>query len=390
MSKLFSKRTVNATLSIALVAACVLPATLSLGACGTETTAKPKPKPEPKVTVVTPPPYGMPYDKLSEWNLFQDPLKQLPSDRVIPYEVISPLFSDYTTKFRFLWVPEGTQIGYSDDKPWDFPVGTILAKTFSYAADLSAPLSNLKLLETRILWRQPDGWSVHTYVWNADQTEAVSEVASDTLPSDFIDVSGNPVHNEYYVPNTNECKQCHTNTALVGPNGLKSRQMDRDHDYGAANGGVANQIDHLASLGLFSATPTAKASRIALSDPFGAAPLGERARSYLDANCSSCHAKGGSASQSSLLLDYPETDPATNTDANWGICKKPTSQGGATCNNLFDIVPGQPDQSILLCRVTSTEAKFRMPTLGVQLVYAEGVALLREWVQSMPPGVCSN
>ena len=387
MSKVFSMRMVNGSFSLGLALACVLPIALSLGACGTEPE---QPKPKPKPTLVTPPPYGMPYDKLSEWHLFQDPLAQLPAERVIPYEVISPLFSDYTTKFRFLWLPDGTQIGYSDDKVWDFPVGTVLAKTFSYAADLRDPASKLRLLETRILWRQPDGWSVHAYVWNAEQTEAVSEVASDTIPSDFIDVSGSPIHNDYYVPNTNECKQCHTNSDVLGPNGPRARQMDRDHDYGTKGGGVANQIDHLQSLGLFASEPTPKASRTSLTDPFGTAPLGERVRSYLDANCSSCHAKGGSASQSSLLLDYPETDPATNTEANWGICKTPTSQGGATCNNMFDIVPGQPDKSILLCRVTSTEAKFRMPPLGVQLTHTEGVELLRTWVQAMPPGICSN
>ena len=367
------------------VAAMVTAAIASCG--GEETHGKPQPEPEP--VLVTPPPYGQAYENLSDWHLFADPTKQTPAERVTPYDVISPLFSDYTTKFRFVFVPEGEQIDYSATTAFDFPEGSVLVKTFSYRADLRDPASPLKLLETRILWREPDGWSVHTYVWNDEQSDAVSEVAGHTIPSTFIDASGTTIDNDYTVPNTNECKTCHTNSDVVGPLGPKARQLDTNHDYGTDGGGVENQIEHFARVGLLSEAPPAPADRTPLVDPFGDGPIDLRARAFLDANCSSCHTTGGSASQSSLLLDYLATDPA-NTAANWGVCKIPTSAGGATCGHTYDVVPGDPDASIMVCRLSSLEPKSKMPPLGTRLTFTEGVALIRDWISSMPAAACST
>ncbi len=387
MSNRMSARIARARWPLGLVAACALPA--AIAACGSET--KPNPKPNDAPVVVTPPAYGAAYKVLSDWHLYRDPKTQTAADKVIPYDVISPLFTDYTTKFRFLWMPDGTQITYSDTAPWSFPVGTILVKTFTFHTDYRDPSSPLHLMETRILWHEPDGWTVHTYQWRADGSDADSVEVGATVPTDFIDATGATVHDDYYIPNANECKECHTNSMVVGPIGTKTRELDRQHDFGT-QGGALNQIDHLDSLGLFDAPPTPQGARVALVDPFGDADIGTRVRSYLDANCSSCHVKGGYASQSSLLLDFPSTDPANpaNTEANWGVCKVPTSQGGATCNNTYDIVPGKPDASILMCRFTTTESKWRMPPLGVQLLHKEGIELIRQWIAEMPPGVCSN
>ena len=50
----------------------------------------------------------------------------------------------------------------------------------------------------------------------------------------------------------------------------------------------------------------------------------------------------------------------------------------------FDIVPGQPDRSILAYRIASTHPGIMMPELGKRLVHEEGVALVREWIAAMP------
>ena len=50
----------------------------------------------------------------------------------------------------------------------------------------------------------------------------------------------------------------------------------------------------------------------------------------------------------------------------------------------FDIVPGQPDKSILVFRIASTHPGIMMPELGKRLVHDEGVALIREWIAAMP------
>ena len=50
----------------------------------------------------------MPYENLSQYNFFQGELKNLdPVYGVIPYDLISSLFTDYSIKNRFLWMPDG-------------------------------------------------------------------------------------------------------------------------------------------------------------------------------------------------------------------------------------------------------------------------------------------
>jgi uncharacterized repeat protein (TIGR03806 family) len=355
---------------------------LPLVACGGGEGAEP----EPPTVVVTPAPPGDPWETLAEWSLFGDVRAQAPASRVVPYDVISELYADRALKHRFLHIPEGESIGYTDGAKWAFPVGTILVKTFGYAADERDLTQGQRLLETRLLVREPDRWAAHTYVYDDSQTDAVRTIAGTTIPVDWIDAAGAERHNDYGVPNTNQCQECHGTDAALNTLGGRTRQLDRDYDYAS---GTQNQIEYLAALGWFDAAPTPGAQREKLVTPLGDAPLSDRARSYLDANCGHCHSLGGRATQSGMLLDFPNTDPA-GSQATWGVCKVPTSAGGATCGLTFDIVPGQPDRSILMCRVESTDATIRMPPVGTKLPHAEGNALLAEWITSLPPATCSN
>jgi uncharacterized repeat protein (TIGR03806 family) len=335
---------------------------------------------------VTPAPEGSPYRTLSEWHLFEDALRQTPVDGVIPYDVISQLFSDYTAKRRFLYVPGGSKIEYSPTEKCGLPLGSILVKTFSFLADARDPSKGERLLETRLLVHESSGWTPHTYVWNAEQTSAALKTGGDTIPSTFIDSAGAERTDAYIVPSVNDCRNCHGLFGHTDTLGGRTRQLDRDHDYG---NGPENQIDHLASLGLFKTAPEPASERVRLADPFGTAPLHERARSYFDANCGHCHQPGHApGSSSGYWLDYDSTEP-TEPKANWGVCKVPAAAGGATCGRQFDVVPGSPDESILVCRLESTAAKVRMPSVGRNLVHAEGVALLRQWISSMP-GRCGS
>ena len=128
------------------------------------------------------------------------------------------------------------------------------------------------------------------------------------------------------------------------------------------------------------------ASRPALVDPYGTQDLGLRVRAYWDGNCGHCHNAGGYAASYGLLLDYPSTAP-TEPPVNWGKCKFPTSASN-TCGDVYDVVPGDPDTSIMACRVASTDPDVRMPPLGMQLVNQEGLDLIRAWIASLPPETC--
>ncbi len=71
--------------------------------------------------------------KLSAWHLFTAHSPSLKPNRgVIPYDLNTPLFSDYSDKYRFVWMPPGTSAQYRDDGPFEFPVGTVFAKTFAF------------------------------------------------------------------------------------------------------------------------------------------------------------------------------------------------------------------------------------------------------------------
>jgi uncharacterized repeat protein (TIGR03806 family) len=336
---------------------------------------------------VTPAPEGDPFTTLAEWHLFEDAAKQRPSDGVVPYDVVSQLYADYAAKRRFIYVPAGKKIGYSPTEKWALPVGTILVKTFSYLADARDPSKGERLLETRLLIHETDGWAPHTYVWDAAQTTATMKVGGAVIDSQFVDPSGTNRTNGYIVPSENDCRGCHGRLGETDTLGGRTRQFDRDNEYGS---GPENQIDHLAKLGLFDTAPDPAASRVHLVDPFGSAPISERARSYLDGNCAHCHVPGtAQGSSSGLWLDWDSTGP-TAAKNHWGYCKdRPSAAGGGTCGLLFDIVPGKPGESILICRVNSTQTKEKMPTVGRNLVHTEGVNLLRDWISSLQ-GSCGT
>jgi mono/diheme cytochrome c family protein len=108
--------------------------------------------------------------------------------------------------------------------------------------------------------------------------------------------------------------------------------------------------------------------------------LDERARAYLEVNCAHCHNPKGPARTSALDLLASQTDPTL-----WGLHKPPVAAGRGTGGRKFDIVPGKPDESIMVFRMESTEPGVMMPELPRRMVDDEGVALIREWIAKMKP-----
>ena len=72
-------------------------------------------------------------DKLSDYNIYLgNPHDLITNKEFIPYELITPLFSDYAYKHRSIYIPENKKIQYHAKEAFQFPVGTIIAKTFYY------------------------------------------------------------------------------------------------------------------------------------------------------------------------------------------------------------------------------------------------------------------
>jgi uncharacterized repeat protein (TIGR03806 family) len=319
-----------------------------------------------------------PFERLSQYALFAGhAAAQEPAEGVIPYDLNSPLFSDYTEKSRFLKLPPGTHATYRDDDVFEFPVGTVIAKTFAYPRDARDPSKGRRLIETRILQREPDGWVGLPYVWNDAQTEASLDVAGDTVDVSWIHTDGRSRKNSYIIPNTNQCKGCHKAGEVLAPIGPKARHLNRDFAY---HDGTENQLSHWTRRGALAGSPAPSAApRLAVWDDPKSGTLDDRARAWLEINCAHCHNPAGSARNTGLDLLASQRNPTA-----FGIFKPPVAAGIGSGGREYDIVPGQPDQSILAYRIASTHPGVMMPELGKRLVHEEGVALVRQWIAAMP------
>ena len=312
---------------------------------------------------------------------------------VVPYALNTPLFTDYAHKLRTVWVPEGSVAPDADGDLTAFPVGTVISKTFYYptsgagvakrpdaeavAADAPLDLTGHRLIETRLLVRREAGWQPVSYVWNEAQTEATLKRTGAVVPL-TLRGEGAPRSFAYVVPNENQCAGCHapdTRTAALRPLGPTLAQLDRDYAYA---GGPANQLTRWREEGLL--TGGAAFAPMAAWDD-ASAPLGARARGYLDANCAHCHAANAPADTSGLMLDAQnQALPAL------GVCKTPIAAGAGTGGHAYAVVPGEPDASILAYRLASDAPGAMMPELGRSLVHEEGVALIEDWIAGMEGG----
>ena len=98
---------------------------LAVAGCGTRAARDAARPPRPAA--------ARPFERLSQYALFDgDPVAQHAAEGVIPYDLNSALFSDYAEKYRFVKLPPATHATYSDDQVFEFPVGTIIAKTFAF------------------------------------------------------------------------------------------------------------------------------------------------------------------------------------------------------------------------------------------------------------------
>ena len=120
---------------------------------------------------------------------------------------------------------------YSADQVFEFPVGTVIAKTFAFPRDARDPSQGRRLIETRILKREPDGWVGLPYIWNKEQTEATLDVAGDTVDVSWIHTDGRTRTDNYIIPNANQCKGCHKAGEIMRPIGPKARNLNRDFAY---------------------------------------------------------------------------------------------------------------------------------------------------------------
>lgn len=293
---------------------------------------------------------------LSAYGLFADAAAQIPAKGVTPYDLATPLFSDHAEKLRFVWTPSPAR--YVADEAFEFPVGSVLIKTFAYPRGAG-------LIETRLLIRQEAGWKAWPYVWDAAKGDAQLKLAGARF-----DVSHEGQTISYRVPNANQCKGCHMRDGGIVPIGPKARNLNHEFAY---SDGTRNQLSEWIDRGHLDAAPQPPASA-----NWRAGDLADRARAYLDVNCAHCHRRDGPASNSGLFLTYGEDDRTA-----WGYRKRPVAAGRGSGGLEFDIAPGDPEGSIMVHRMQSLDPGVSMPELGRSLPHPEGIALISEWIAEM-------
>ncbi|MBK6460876.1 MAG: hypothetical protein IPF92_07700 [Myxococcales bacterium] len=98
----------------------------------------------------------------------------VPKPGVLAYSLNTPLFSDHAIKERTVWVPEGGKATSTDGEAYDFPVGSIITKSFGFADDLRKATPRMRWIETRVMAKTATGWKMNAYTWNDAQTRGRS------------------------------------------------------------------------------------------------------------------------------------------------------------------------------------------------------------------------
>ncbi len=317
-----------------------------------------------------------PHDRLSAYQFFTGTLADLQANvNVLPYDLNTPLFTDYAHKSRYVWMPPGQSAQYTEDGVLEFPKGTVLIKHFYYLNDERQVDSDRRIIETRLLVHQTKGWEAHTYIWDEKQEDAQLEIVGDITPVSWVDIEGQQREINYLIPNKNQCKSCHSYDEQIMPIGPKARNLNRDLVY---SDGPKNQLVKWTEVGYLSGYLAENESPRTAIWNSPSESLHQRALAYLDSNCGHCHNPHGPGGTTGLNLVYDAP-----LDLTLGINKPPVAAGRASGGLSYSIVKGQPDQSILAYRMASGETGVMMPEIGRTLVHEEGVALIREWIAAM-------
>jgi uncharacterized repeat protein (TIGR03806 family) len=316
-------------------------------------------------------------------------------ENVYAYDLNTVLFSDYALKDRAIYIPPGTTATYVDNAVIDFPVGTVILKSFMFPADMREPELDIDLIETRVLVRYPDEWEAYPYVWDHDLGDAVLKVQGEIRPIDFIGPDGVPRTATYLVPQKNQCQECHeikdeNDETVMTPIGPRPRYLNRD---AAHLPEPTNQLVHFADAGWLTGVPPLDQIPAAWDirsldetsiEQMDYESIATAARDYLDINCAYCHnPRGVNGISSQLFLNWDNED-----EFHLGFCKKPGSAGKGGENREYDIVPGDAEASILVYRTETLDLGSMMPLIGRSLKDDAGTQLLRAWIDGLPPDDC--
>jgi uncharacterized repeat protein (TIGR03806 family) len=325
-----------------------------------------------------PPPKKVLPQLLSQTGAFNDVATLQPADYLVPYVVNSPLWSDGAVKQRWMALPQGSKIGFSQNGEWTFPEGTVFVKNFSLPVDDTNP-GILRRLETRLLIRDSSG-SIYgaSYKWRPDNSDA-DLVTTGTNETITIKTATGIRTQKWFFPGRQDCLTCHT-AVSGGVLGVKTRQLNGDFKY--PDGITDNQLRVWNHLGLFNKPINEQRifllpRLVAMTDAH--ASLNLRVRSYLDANCAQCHRPGGAEAFFDARFDTPlKLQNIIN-----GPLGNQMGIPGARV-----VYPGNLNKSMLYHRINLVGDN-QMPPLAKNVVDTNAVAAFGKWISTLPVSVAA-
>jgi uncharacterized repeat protein (TIGR03806 family) len=324
-----------------------------------------------------------PPQRLSQTGLFTDLASLTPVEGFLPYEVVSPLWSDGAIKRRWISVPAGQQVQGKLRDRWRYPSGTVFIKHFEFPS-ASHP-GGLRRVGTRYLIVDSEGKSHGaTYRWNEEQTDADRVDLAQEAEFEIADDDGGKRDVKWSHPGRFDCRRCHNEAAgyVLGFNYKQLNRLVTDHERGIETG----QLVRLRNLGIlentFRDSAPGELPRLAAIDD-ETAEVEHRLRSYLEVNCAPCHRPGLHYAG----FDARLTTPLEITHLIGGEAFH--AREGDVATQL--VVPGDHVKSVLFDRMRSSAPDWRMPPLGRNQLDHQAIDLIQQWITSLPkaagPGV---
>ena len=311
---------------------------------------------------------------LSQTGVFLDTRNLIVAHGLIPYDLVVSFWSDGAAKLRWAAIPNG-KIRYSPTGDWIFPKGSVFVKTFELPTAAADPNVKKRRLETRLLvCDRAGGVYGVVYKWRPDDSDADLLTAGRTESIPIKSAAGQTHNQTWYYPSRPDCLQCH-NSKTSGVLGVKARQMNRTYAY--PSGVTDNELRAWNHAGLFApkidAANLTNIQTLAAADD-AARTLQDRARSYLDANCSQCHRPGGTVAYFDARYSTP-------------LDKQELIDGPVLIDQGIDrprvISPHDIWRSIAYMRVNTLD-DIKMPPVARETIDDKGVKLLQDWIAGLP------
>ncbi|MGE3313073.1 MAG: PQQ-dependent sugar dehydrogenase [Limisphaerales bacterium] len=338
--------------------------------------------------------------KLSESGLAASLVPFTPASGVVPYSVRAPMWNDHAVAEWWMGIPGNGAIateggvGNIAGATWFFPSNTVLARTLSLEMRANDPSSSRRI-ETQVLHWDGQAWNPYSYRWNPEATDAdLVDVAGTNTVLTVADAGapGGVRPTPWRFMSRGECLRCHNawagealtlNPLQLGaptppprPRGRPPRSAPATNPTTTGPGPETSEFVRLTRIGALRGEAR-RGRPVTLVDPHDTdAPLEDRARSWLHANCSACH-RFGAGGAAALRLNREEAPEQLRI-----FDVRPT-RGDYALAGARIVAPGDPWRSTLLYRI-ATEGAGRMPHIGSRLVDEQGLAPVRDWIRSLP------